>query len=226
MSDKDEDAAAALLIQEVDDDLRQDRLNKLAKKYANHFIGAALALVLAVAGWQAWQTWDGKQRAASAQRYAEAARVAEQGKPDLAAESLAKLAAEGTSGYRVLAEMKRAELLVGAGDLAGAASRYHAIAKSGADAIYRDLAVLKAAYLEIDTGDPAAIEKDVEPLAQETSPWRHSAREILALTAERRGDRARALELFRKLADDVAAPQGIRARATEMLTVQQPGARS
>jgi hypothetical protein len=56
-----------------------------------------------------------------------------------------------------------------------------------------------------------------EPLAVESSPWRHSAREILALVAVRRGDAAKAADLYRKIADDQAAPQGLRARAAEML---------
>jgi hypothetical protein len=226
LTDKHDDKATDLLIQEVDEELRQDQLNKLFKKHANHFAAAAVALILGVAGWQGWQAWEGKQRAASAQSYAEAARLARQGRSELATASLDRLAAEGSAGYRVLAEMKRAEMLAAAGDTAAAAARYRAVANSGADAIYRDLALIKACYLELDGGDAAAIDKDLAPLAQETSPWRHSAREIQALAAERRGDRARAIELFRKLADDVAAPQGIRARATEMLTAQKPGVRS
>ena len=225
MSDTNNDATADLLIKEVDEELRHEQMTQLFKKYANLFIGGAMALVLAVAGLQGWQAWDGKQRQASARHFVEATQLAQQGKPDEAGDALAKLSVDGTSGYRVLAALKRADLRQAAGDVAGAAALYHAVAENSAiDEIYRNLAVLKAAYLDLDVVDPARIEKAVGPLALETSPWRHSAREILALAALKRGDDAKATELFKKLADDVAAPQGVRARAAEMLAARQPKA--
>ena len=66
----------------------------------------------------------------------------------------------------------------------------------------------------------------MEPLAQESSSWRHSAREIQALVALRRGDAARAGDLFAKIAEDAAAPQGLRARAAEMMAASGQRARS
>jgi hypothetical protein len=225
LSDKHDDAAADLLIQEVDEELRHDQFNLLWKKYGNLAAAAAVALVLAVTGWQGWQAWDGKQRQASSLRYAEAAAQSEQGKRDEAAQVLADLSKDGTAGYRILADLKRANLREAAGDHAGASTLYHALAeRGGVDALYRDIARLKAAYLDLDGSDPAQVEKLVEPLTQETSPWRHSAREVLALAALKRGDDAKAAELFRKLADDIAAPQGIRARAAEMLATGLPAA--
>ena len=142
-----------------------------------------------------------------------------QGKNDDAMHMLADLSKDGTAGYRILAEMKRANLMEKAGDHASASTLYHALAeRSDIDSLYRDIARLKAGYLDLDLSASAQVEKFVEPLAQETNPWRHSAREILALSALKRGDTAKATDIFRKLADDLAAPQGIRARAAEMLS--------
>ncbi|MDA8232270.1 MAG: tetratricopeptide repeat protein [Magnetospirillum sp.] len=222
MSEHHEDAATDLLIKEVDEDLRQEQLTKLWKKYANLFVAGAVVLVLAVAGWQAWQAWRTKERLASGERYADALQLAADGKRDEAAQALAKLSVDGTAGYRVLADLKRADLRVQAGDTAGASAIYHAVAAGKADDAYRDIALLKASYLDLDTVDPAIVEKAVQPLAAEDSPWRHSAREILALAARKRGDHAKAADLFRKLADDIAAPEGVRARAAEMLAIEQP----
>ncbi|MEE8534520.1 MAG: hypothetical protein V3S45_00650, partial [Kiloniellales bacterium] len=55
------------------------------------------------------------------------------------------------------------------------------------------------------------------PLTADANPWRHSAREISAVLAFRSGDREKAVELFTGLAKDASAPEGIRARAGEML---------
>lgn len=218
MSNKHDDAAADLLIKEVDEELRQDQATQLWKKYGNLVIGGAVAIVLAVAGWQGWNTWQAKQRQEASLRYAAALDQVAAGKARDAAEALARLAADGTAGYQVLARLQQAELAMAAGDQQRATELYDQVAADGAvDAVYRDLARLKAAYLKLDAGDAAAIEASVQPLAAESSAWRHSAREVLALAALKRGDKGRAAELFGRLAEDSAAPQGVRSRAAEMV---------
>lgn len=217
MTTKNDDAATDLLIKEVDEELRHEQLENLWKRYGNMFIGASVVLVLAVVGWQAWNTWQSKERQASGARFGEAAQLVTENKRDQAVELLGKLAAEGSSGYRVLAELKLGDLKQEAGDKAGAAATYERVAGMNVDDVYQAMAILKAAYLKLDAGDPAAVEKMVETLAVESSAWRHSAREVQALAALKRDDAARAAELFRKVADDPAAPQGVRARAAEML---------
>lgn len=217
MTTKNDDAAADLLIKEVDEDLRQEQLETLWKRYGTLIIGAAVALVVVVAGGQGWTTWQARESQASSARFAEASRLMEQGHRDQAVDILGKLAVDGTEGYRILSEMKLGDLKQQAGDLPGAAAIYERVATSRVDAVYRDLAVLKAAYLKLDSGDAGQIEKMVEKLAAESSAWRHSAREVMALAALKRGDAAKAVDLFRKVADDPAAPQGVRARAAEML---------
>ncbi|ARJ67344.1 hypothetical protein WV31_17575 [Magnetospirillum sp. ME-1] len=227
MTEKHDDAAADLLIKEVDEDLRQDELNRLWKKHGGLLTVAAVALVLSVAGWQAWQGWDAKQRQAASSRYSETSTLVEQGKKDEASEVLAKLAAEGPKGYRLLAELRRADMAQQAGDFAAAAALYSKIAADGGvDKVYRDMSAIRAAYLVLDSSDPAAVEKSVEPLAVEASSWRHSAREILALAALKRGDAARAADLLAKIAEDAAAPQGLRTRAAELLAATGQRARS
>lgn len=227
MTDKHDNAAADLLIKEVDEDLRQEELNRLWKRHGGLLTGGAVALVLAVAGWQAWQAWDVKQRQAASARYSETSALVEQGKKAEAGEVLAKLSAEGPKGYRLLSDFRRADLAQQSGDFTAAAALYAKIAADSAvDKVYRDMATIRAAYLTLDGADPAAVEKQVEPLAAESSSWRHSAREILALAALKRGDAARAADLFGKIAEDAAAPQGLRARAAEMLAATGQRARS
>ena len=227
MSDNHDDATADLLIREVDEDLRHEQMEQMWKRYGSLVVAAAVALVLSVAGWQAWRTWDVKQRQASSLRYFEATQLADHGKRDQAMLDLARLATDGTKGYRLLADMTRAALDEDKGDFAGASAIYHGVAAAGGiDPVYRNIALLKASYIDLDTVDPATIEKAVAPLTEEASPWRHSAREVMALAALKRGDTAAAAEFFRKLADDVAAPQGVRARAAEMLATLPPKAKS
>lgn len=225
MTTKNDDASAELLIREVDEELRHEQFEQLWKKHGNLAIGAAVALVLAVAGWQGWNAWQTKQRAAAGGQFTAAMQSLQQGNRDEAMAQLGKVAAEGTAGYQTLADFKLADLKLAAGDRDAAIALFERIAAGRGDELYRDLAKLKAAYLKLDSAEPSAVEASVAPLAAESSPWRHSAREIQALAAAKRGDQARAVELFSKIADDPAAPQGVRARAAEMLAAVSPKAK-
>ena len=223
MSTTPDDAATDLLIREVDEDLRQDQMNALWKRYSNLFYGAAIAIVVAVALWQVWQKWQLRESIAASDKYFSALTLAENGKKDDAIKQLALLAQDGTKGYRLLARLKEAELLLGSGDSNGALTLYQSIGNdSSADSIYRDMAKIKAAYISLDSTDPAVMDHQIEPLTAESNPWRFQAREIQALDALKRGETTRALEFYKGLADDIAAPQGIRARASEMLKILQP----
>lgn len=218
MTTSPDDAATDLLIREVDDDLRQENLEKLWKKYGALFIGVAVAAVLAVAGGQAWRTWKHDQALQSSLRFGDAMQMLDKNDKVKANQSLEKLALDGTVGYRLLANMKLAQMKANAGDLAAAIGVYDQVAvDSGVDPSYRTMARLKAAYLRLQSGDVARLEAEMTPLAAETSPWRHSAREVLALLELKAGHQEQAKEWLRKVADDIAAPAGIRGRTTELL---------
>ncbi len=69
----------------------------------------------------------------------------------------------------------------------------------------------------LESGDPADLAKRLEPLLAPKGAWRYSARELVAILALRTGDAGKARENFTALADDPKTPNGIRARAAEML---------
>lgn len=221
MANREDDAAFKLLVDEVDEDLKREQYAKLWKKYGALLVAAALGIVLSVAGYQGWRAWETQARMDEAQRYAAALQADE---PLRTAEALAGLGAEAATGYGALARLRRAAVLAEAGDPA-AVPAYEAIASDSAMApIYRDLANLRLAMLTFNDSDPAALEGRLQPLTA-GGPWRHAALELTAALAQRGGDSERAREIYRQLADDMAAPQGVRARAAEMLAALGGGAR-
>ena len=58
--------------------------------------------------------------------------------------------------------------------------------------------------------------RGIKPLTDAANPWHPSALELTAAAKLKSGDKPGALEIYKKLADDLAAPEGVRARATEM----------
>ena len=222
MTAGDNDTAGDLLIREVDEDLRREQIHRLWQRYGKFAIAGALAVVLAVAGYQAWQAWQERQHQAEAARFAAAQDLIAQGKTADAEAALTALAADGHSGFAVAALMRRGQLLASHGEIAAAAATYDAIVSSSAPAVFRDLALLKAAFLTLDTADPAQLEARVGALATASNPWHYTATELLALIAQKRGDVSTATAHYKQLADDLGAPQGIRARAAEMLAALTP----
>ena len=67
-----------------------------------------------------------------------------------------------------------------------------------------------------------ALSQRLEPLTASGNAWRGTALELTAALRLKSGDRTGALEIYRKLADDLSTAQGLRARAAEMSAVLAP----
>ena len=208
------------LLREIDEELRQEHYAKLWRRYGKYIVAVAIAIVVGVAGFQAWRAYDLKTRQADSESFAFAQKLLSEQKPGEAAGAFRALTTDATAGYAILARLQEAAALSSAGEPQKAAEVYRDIAAdSGIDQIYRDLASLLRAIETVDTADPAELTATLTPLTGDASPWRHGAREVLALLAVRQGDRDEARERFQALAEDADAPAGIRGRARDMLSV-------
>jgi hypothetical protein len=209
------------IFDEVEEDLRADRAKLLLKQYGPWLVAAAVVVVAAVAAWRAWQWYEAQQTAAVAESYIAAMKASDTqkgtGRLD-AVPAFLSIAEKAGPGYRTLARLHAAALKADSGDLAGAGALWDAVAAdSSADPLLRDLANLQWALHQIDTGDPAAVEARLQPLAAPTNPWRSLAQEGLAMLDLRRGMTAKAREALKSLAQDITAPEGVRRRADGLL---------
>lgn len=207
------------LVDEVDEELRQERAARLAKQFGGLFAGVALLVLAGIGGWQGWNWYEARQAGATAEAYLAATRDASQEGADTRAIAtrMASLAAEAPPGYRVLTRLRAAALSAEAGDTPAALTVWNQIANdSGADPLYRDLATLMWATHALEPGNAAEIRARVTPLAN--GPWGASARELLALAALASGQNDDARRRLTELARDEAAPQGVRDRAQRLLT--------
>lgn len=211
------DDTADPLLKEIDEELRHERLAKLWRRFGNWIIGAAVAVVVVVAGHQGWKSYQTSQREQAFVRYAAAVRLAAENNSAAAEKAFAELAPAAPAGYAMLARFREAALAAKQGDPARAASLYRRLAADGGlDNSYRDLALLLAAFAVADSAEPAALRAEIARLAAADSPWRYLARELSALLTLRAGDREGAREELRRLAEDAAAPAALKARAAEI----------
>ncbi|MSO65643.1 MAG: tetratricopeptide repeat protein [Alphaproteobacteria bacterium] len=206
------------IFREVDEDVRRERFEKLWKAYGKYILAAVALVVLAAVATVAWQGYIKSRREATGERFAQALTQARTGAAGDAATAFEQIAAGTRGGYRALAILQEAAAYIRAGEQAKAVSAYDRLAADGdVDKVLRDLGALLAALHSMDSGREDDVRRRLELLAREGSTWRYSARELLALLTLRGGDSARAKEQFLTLTDDLSAPPGIRARASELL---------
>lgn len=208
--------------EEVEEDIRRERLMAFFKRYGIWILSALVAVLLGVAGWGWWQA-DQRQKAAALAQALQAAQEQAAG-GDLAGASAAMAqAAERASGdQRALALMQRAEALLQSQDAAGALQSLEAAAQSAREPLLRDAAALKAAYIAADSEALPALEARVKPLIDARGPYASMARELLAMEAMKAGDAARARAEFEFLQFDLEAPETVRQRAQAALAMLGP----
>jgi hypothetical protein len=199
-------------IREVDEEYRRDQIAQFWVRYNGAIIGVAVLVVLAVAGWRYWQHAEQTRAEAAAVRYQDALQLSADSKTDDAKRTLEALAKDATGGYALLTRFRLAAELGRDSAEEGAKAFDALVADTGIDATWRDLARLRAALLRTDTADPAAVRRSLEPLTGASNAWRHSARELLGLSALKAGDMDEAGRWFDQIAADRETPAALRQR--------------
>lgn len=214
------------LFDEVDEEVRREQLKKLWDKYSLYFIALMVLVVAAVGGWRGYQYLEAKKAAEAGAIFEKAVELSEQGKHADAETAFADLAAKAPSGYRTLARL-RAAAEASARDPKAAAKMYDDIAADGSvGSEWRDLARIRAAGLLVDSASYADIQQRLETSAEPKSTFRHSAREILALSAWRNNDMTAARKWVDAIAEDGETPPGLRSRAEALQALLPPVAKS
>jgi hypothetical protein len=203
------------ILREIEEDLREERMASLWKRFGPLVIGAAIALVVAVAGYQIWSGQVRDQRLEAGRQYDTAEEALRAGDLAGAGAAFDAIVADGPEGYALLARFRNAQIAAAEGDAAGARDAFLAIAADGGvEALYADLAALRAAMIGLDVGvAPDTLLAELAPLTDDADPWRYVARETSALAELKAGNAAAAKAVFDGLIADAATPAGVRARA-------------
>ena len=206
-----------VFLREVDDELRRDQLIDLWRRWGRVGIAVLVAALAAFAGWLVWQNRADKAAGVEGEKLQAAVDGIANGQDKQVQPDLAALSGSNRPGYRALAELARADLLLQRKDVKGAVAQYAAVA---ADAKVgqplRDLALIRQTVAEYDTLSPQAAIERLRPLAVPGNAWFGTAGELTALTYARQGRRDLAATLFEQLSTRDDVPQSIRQRAVQM----------
>jgi len=214
------------LFSEVDEDLRREQLKKLWDKYSLVLIAVAILIVAGVGGWRGYSYLEAKKAAEAGAAFDRAADLSEQNKHAEAEAAFAKLATEAPSGYRTLARLRSAAEAASR-DPQAAVKLYDDIAADRSVGVAeQDLARIRAAGLLMETTPYDAMLARLEPAAAPTSTYRHSARELLALSAWRANNASATRKWLDVIANDGETPASLRTRAEALQALLPPSAKS
>jgi hypothetical protein len=214
------------LFDEVDEEVRREQLKKLWDKYSIYFIALMVLIVAAVGGWRGYQYLEAKKAAEAGAAFEKAVELSERDKHAEAETAFTELAAKAPSGYRTLARL-RAAAEAASRDPKAAAKMYDDIAADrGVGSEWQDLAKMRAAGLLIDSASYTDIQQRLEASAAPKSTFRHSAREMLALSAWRNNDATAARKWLDAIAEDGETPASLRSRAESLQALLPPVAKS
>ncbi|MEM0989336.1 MAG: hypothetical protein AAGK00_10680 [Pseudomonadota bacterium] len=203
-------------IQEVSEEVRQDRMYALWKKWGPLVIGG-IAVVVGGAAFWSWQ--KAQDRAAAEVR----------GGTFIAADpaeinQMTALPERVDGPAQLIAQLAAAAALAEEGQAEEALAAYQAVvARPDLAPEYADLAALQVARLTVATGDAEGARQGLAVLVEANRPYRLLALELRAALAMAAGDVEAAQADLRVLVADPAATPGQRQRALAMLEITGAG---
>lgn len=209
-----------LLFSEIDEELRREKAAAFWKRYGYMIAAAALFILALFGGWRSYQSWQRSQAATRGDQFFALVQKSENENSVALISDYDALAKTGSRGAAALARLRMAAEAEELGNRDQALSYYDALSREGAlGPSMRDIAKLRAGFLELQNGKLESVKSRVENLATEENSVRHTARELLGLAAYQAKDVTTAKKWFELLVTDAEAPAAARDRGQTMLAL-------
>jgi hypothetical protein len=194
------------ILNEIDQELRQERMKQLWRQYGMYIIAATVAIVLFVAGRQGLVAYQELERNNAADNYHAVLASVEN-------DALADLASEGSEGYPLLARFRLAAKAATEGDAVAAEEIYLGIAGDDAiSTVYRDAAIILSVMNAAEGGDASLLSSRLESVASGQGAWALLAMELQIGFALEQNDVAKARTIARTMSENQNLPADINRR--------------
>lgn len=220
-------------LEEVESDIRQEKLEKLWNRYGKVIISVVVGSMILSGGYMLWQNHKDKESKVLSEKFVGAQDLIAEGKISEAIGVMQSISTSSHKRYAILATFSEAMLKKQQNYKESQAIYQSIIDNKAVDSDLRSLALILLTSLKIEhlSADNEAVEietflKDLEPLTQEQSPWRYVALELKGILAFKKKDFTLATDIFLKLAQDTQVPESMRTRSqlmTQTLASQATG---
>jgi len=138
------------LFNEIDEDLRQDKLKTLWNKYRAAVFTFVIVIALGLTSSEFYQYWSTSKEKNSGLIFSEIIDNIIQGDIQLAQDNIDKLSNEGTKNYKSYALVLKSDLLLSQGNLIEVEKIYDEIIDTTNNSLLKNLAILKLSYIKVD----------------------------------------------------------------------------
>ena len=202
------------IFDEINEELKQDRMTALWQRYGKYVIAFVIAVVAGVSLTQGYSYYTQKRDARSADLFFNAILS------DDVSVTLEAAKEEFSHGYVLLTEFRLAAALAENDQAAEAEQHYLNIAaRDDIQQIYRDIALLLSVMQAPGSTQLPDLQTRLEPLISSASPLKGLALEQAAALDVRRGNKAEAIKKLNELMALTDIPASLRQRASQILTV-------
>jgi len=206
-----------VLMREVDEAVRKDRMDHAVRNYALPIGAAVLVLLLALGGWLWWQSHQDGAMETRSEALVTAFDELQGGSADSAAEKLAPIVESGDGAAALSASIAQSGIALRQQRRGDAIAVFRRIADDAdAPRPYRDLAAVRLSAAEFESAQPQAIVDRLKPLAVPGNPWFGSAGELVAMAYLKQNKPELAGPLLAQIARDEAVPATLRARTRQL----------
>ena len=201
------------IFQEIDEDLRQDKVARLWKAYGKYLVALAVFIILVIASYRFIEHKNEKNREQTSELYELASETGRSGDKKAAIELLSDEMFDENIGYTIISKLKKAALAKSNNDLEGTEIVLKEIITNKDIPLYlRDLARLKLFASDSDNNS-----SQLEVLIEEEGPWKFLALELKGGIQLEGGNLKEARSIFKELTDDANTPNNLKRRASEIL---------
>ena len=181
---------------EVDEEMEQERLTQMWEKYRSWIIGGVSAILIATAGVQIYQSWWTNVRLNESDAFEQAMILSNNKKWAEAQKIFEELEQSGKTGYKTLAKMELADLLMEQGKKEEALKTWEKTIHSTktTDPMHY-VALISYAGYQVETGNPDEMLKMLKP-ALDNPQFQGLATEVAVLFLVRQNQKQKAKELI------------------------------
>ena len=201
------------IFQEIDEDLRQDKVARLWKAYGKYLVSLAIFIILAIAGYRFIEHINRENREQASELYELASEAGRTGDKKAAIELFSDERFNETMGYAIISKLKKATLAKSNNDPEGMAIVLKQIATNEEIPSYlRNLARLKLIASDSDN-----YISQLDALIEGDGPWKFLALELKGGMELEVGNLKEARSIFEELTIEADTPNNMRRRASEIL---------
>jgi len=205
------------MFNEVDEELRKERMEALWKKYGLILITIAVLIIAVVGGSQFWINYQAGKSAASGDKFVEALDAEEDDDAETNSEEIyLNLVEEGYAGYPLIAKFKLASTLLAQDKIEDAEKLYAEITQEAEQEEVKNLALIRYSYVLLEKGDISAVK---DQLAAMSGVWSGIGKEVIAMDYLKKDEKNIAVNLFDEIARDINSSDAVRQRADKAIAV-------